>query len=129
MRGSKVVVAVIGGALLAGVCVGWQAGGSRAIAQAPATRGAPPFDLSDSNAISEGAHQFSRSCTGYCHGKDGGPARAPKLRGQKLEQSYVYGRIMKGSPNGMPAFESTLSQEKIWQLVAYVLSLSKAEDK
>jgi mono/diheme cytochrome c family protein len=129
MWGSKIIVAVIGGALLAGVGVGWHADGSRAIAQAPATPGAPPFDLSNPNAINEGAQQFSRTCTGYCHGKEGGPARAPKLRGQKLEQSYVYGRIMKGSPNGMPAFESTLPQEKIWQLVAYILSLSKAEDK
>ena len=69
------------------------------------------------------------SCTAYCHGKDGGPSRAPKLRGSKLERSYVYARISKGSPNGMPGFEATMPRENIWKLVAYVLSLSNAEDK
>ena len=72
---------------------------------------------------------FRQTCTGYCHGKEGGASRAPKLRGQKLDATYVYTRITKGSPNGMPAFETALSQENVWKLVAYVLSLSNAEDK
>ena len=92
-------------------------------------RGAPPFDLSDSKVIGEGAQLFRQSCTAYCHGKDGGPSRAPKLRAAKLERSYVYARISKGSPNGMPGFEATMPRESIWKLVAYVVSLANAEDK
>ena len=29
----------------------------------------------------------------------------------------------------MPGFEASLSRENIWKLVAYVMSLSNAEDK
>jgi hypothetical protein len=29
----------------------------------------------------------------------------------------------------MPGFEATMPRENIWKLVAYVLSLAKAEDK
>jgi len=89
----------------------------------------PPFDLTDHAVIDEGAKLFRQTCTGYCHGKEGGASRAPKLRGQKLETGYVYARITKGSPNGMPGFEGALPKDSIWKLVAYVLSLSDAKDK
>jgi mono/diheme cytochrome c family protein len=129
MRRAKLIVHRIGGAMLVAVWIGLLVDHAFAVAQGPSTPGGPPFDLSDPGVIGEGARLFRQSCTGYCHGHEGGPARAPRLRGQKFEQSYVYGRIMKGSPNGMPAFEATLSQDKIWQLVAYVLSLSEAGTK
>ena len=87
-----------------------------------------PFDLSDQQVIDEGARLFGQTCTHYCHGKDGGASRAPKLRGRNLEPGYVYARITKGTPNGMPAF-GTMPEETIWKLVAYVVSISKAEDK
>jgi len=126
MRLSRFAVAF--GTLLLGVCLGLVVDRSLAIAQRPNGL-APPFDLSDQKAIDEGAKLFRQTCTGYCHGKDGGPSRAPTLRGQKLEQGYVYARITKGSPNGMPAFESTLPPDSIWKLVAYVLSLSNPKDQ
>ena len=113
-------------ALLATVVIGGLVDRSPGLAQGAS---APPFDLSDSKVIGEGAQLFRQTCTGYCHGKDGGPSRAPKLRGQKLETGYVYARISKGSPNGMPGFEAVMPKENIWKLVAYVLSLSKVEDK
>jgi cytochrome c oxidase cbb3-type subunit 3 len=116
-------------ALLAGIWTGWAATRLPAMAQVVPKQGAPPFDLADPAVIDEGARLFRQTCTGYCHGKDGGAARAPKLRAKKLERSYVYGRIVGGSPNGMPAFGPVLSQEKIWELVAYVVSISNAEDK
>jgi mono/diheme cytochrome c family protein len=114
--------------LLVGVWAGLAFDHSHAIAQAPNGM-APPFDLGDPSVIKEGSELFRQTCTGYCHGKDGGPSRAPTLRGAKLEQSYVRGRIMKGSPNGMPAFETILTPDKIWKLVAYVQSLSNPTDK
>jgi mono/diheme cytochrome c family protein len=128
MRSSKLIVGLTAAMLFAGVGIGWLLDHSPGFAQG-ANTGAPPFDLSDSKVVGEGAQLFRQSCTAYCHGKDGGPSRAPKLRGSKLERSYVYARISKGSPNGMPGFETTMPRENIWKLVAYVLSLSNAEDK
>ena len=127
MRSRKLLVTTAA-TLLLGVVLGWLFGAPPGSAQS-ANVGAPPFDLSDSKVIGEGAQLFRQTCTGYCHGKDGGPSRAPKLRGAKLERGYVYSRITKGSPNGMPAFETTMPRESIWKLVAYVLSLANAEDK
>ena len=115
--------------LLVAVGTGWLVGPSPGFAQGVGAASVPPFDLSDAKVIGEGAQLFRQTCTGYCHGKDGGPSRAPKLRANKLERTYVYGRITKGSPNGMPAFETAISRENIWKLVAYVMSLSNAEDK
>ncbi len=129
MRRSKLIASIIGGALLVGVGVGSLIDHRLSTAQEPKGGNGPPLDLSEQSVIDDGARLFRQTCTGYCHGKNGGAARAPKLRGQKLERSYVYARITKGSPNGMPAFEAALSQENIWKLVAYVLSLSGAEDK
>lgn len=118
-------LAVMTSILALAVALGWLVDHLPGFAQGTA----PPFDLADPKVIGEGSQLFQQTCTGYCHGKEGGPSRAPKLRGQKLERGYVYGRIAKGSPNGMPAFEGRLPNDKIWELVAYVLSLSNAEDK
>ena len=130
MRSSKLIASVTAAVLLtAAVTIGSLVDHAPGFAQGANTAGTPPFDLSDSKVIGEGAQLVRQTCTGYCHGKDGGPSRAPKLRAAKLERSYVYGRITKGSPNGMPGFETTMSRENIWKLVAYVLSLANAEDK
>src|SRR5262245_3268365 len=125
MRPSKLIGLALGPALALAVGAALIADRTPGFAQGTA----PPFDLTDTKIIGEGAQLFRQSCTGYCHGKDGGPSRAPKLRAAKLERGYVYARITKGSPNGMPGFETTLPRESIWKLVAYVLSLSKVEDK
>src|SRR5262249_293608 len=127
-RHSALTVLALVAFFLLWICAGLVFGHSRALAQAP-NGTAPPFDLSDPAVIKEGSELFRQTCTGYCHGKEAGPARAATLRGAKLEQSYVRGRIMKGSPNGMPAFETILTPDKIWKLVAYVQSLSNPTDK
>jgi mono/diheme cytochrome c family protein len=93
----------------------------------------PPFALDDPAMIAEGAHRFSASCTGYCHGREGRVSRAPKLRGKTYEPSYLYARIAQGSPGGasglvMPAFGSMLPPDEIWKLVAFIMSLSNAKD-
>jgi mono/diheme cytochrome c family protein len=126
MGSSRLLAAVLAPALFAAaVTIGWLVDHPAGFAQGAA----PPFDLADTKVIGEGAQLFRQSCTAYCHGKDGGASRAPKLRGAKLETGYVYARISKGSPNGMPGFEATMPRENIWKLVAYVMSLGKAEDK
>jgi cytochrome c oxidase cbb3-type subunit 3 len=127
MRGSRLLINVAGLTLALGAC-------AIPLIVHPATAQAPnaaksPVDLSDPKIIDEGAHLFGQNCTHYCHGKEGGASRAPKLRGRNLDPGYAYTRITNGTPNGMPAFGQTMPQETIWKLVAYVVSISKAEDQ
>src|SRR5207245_11814896 len=63
----------------------------------------PPFPLDDPKAIEEGAHRFSASCTGYCHGREGRVSRAPKLRGKTYDPNSLYDRIAQGTLGGAPA--------------------------
>ena len=87
----------------------------------------PPFDLSDATVIEEGLRLFRANCTHYCHNPEGRAARAPALRGRDLTPDFVFRRIGKGLAP-MPAYETSLSSEQIWKLVAYVESLAKARD-
>jgi cytochrome c oxidase cbb3-type subunit III len=127
MRSSRLLINVAGLTLALGVCA-IPLIEHTATAQGP-NAVKPPFDLSDEKVIDEGRRLFGQTCTHYCHGKDGGPSRAPKLRGRHLDPGYAYARITNGTPNGMPAFGSAMPEETIWKLVAYVVSISKAEDQ
>lgn len=42
------------------------------------------------------------------------------------EPGQIYLTILQGRPNGMPAFGRSLTPESIWQLVAYVRTLSRS---
>jgi mono/diheme cytochrome c family protein len=88
---------------------------------------AAPFDLGDPAIVQEGAHLFRANCTHYCHHPQGLAARAPALRGRDLSPDFVFQRIAKGLAP-MPAYETVLSSEQIWKLVAYVESLARAKD-
>jgi mono/diheme cytochrome c family protein len=127
MKRPTIFIGLVATVMVAAGSAAWPTG--HAVAQTATGAVAAPFDLADPGHISEGERLFRQTCQGYCHGKGGGPARAPKLRGNKLDGNFIYGRIMGGSPNGMPAFASRLPQEQVWDLVAYVMSLSKVEDK
>jgi cytochrome c oxidase cbb3-type subunit 3 len=67
------------------------------------------------------------NCAG-CHGPGGGGDIGPALRdGQWLyggEPRAIYESIVHGRPNGMPAFGGKIPEQQLWQLVAYVRSLS-----
>ena len=78
-------------------------------------------------AISEGGQLYQWfNCVG-CH-SNGGGGIGPSL----MDTQWVYGSsptkiyetISKGREHGMPAFGSKLPEYQIWQLVAYVRSLS-----
>lgn len=88
---------------------------------------AAPFDLDDPAMLEEGARLFRANCTHYCHHPQGRAARAPALRGRELSPDFVFQRIAKGSAP-MPAYETVLTSEQIWKLVAYVESLARATD-
>jgi cytochrome c oxidase cbb3-type subunit 3 len=77
--------------------------------------------------VSEGQRLFRQyNCNG-CHANGGG-AIGPAL----MDDRWIYGStpvnihdtIVEGRPNGMPAFRTKIADQQIWQLVAYVRSLS-----
>ncbi len=83
----------------------------------------------DDNApgTSEGQVLFEQmNCTG-CH-SNGGGGMGPAL----MDDQWIYGSkpdqifatIAEGRPNGMPTWKYRLNNKQIWQLVAYVRSLS-----
>lgn len=82
-----------------------------------------PVDLKDPAVIKEGAALYSGNCTFYCHGKEGMAGRGPKLRGRRFDKEYLF-NVLSNGWNVMPAFKGRLTDEQIWKLVAYILSLS-----
>jgi cytochrome c oxidase cbb3-type subunit 3 len=81
----------------------------------------------NANALSDGKRLFSQyNCTG-CHANGGG-AIGPAL----MDEMWIYGSdpasihstIVEGRPNGMPSFRGKISDYQVWELSAYVRSLS-----
>jgi cytochrome c oxidase cbb3-type subunit 3 len=94
-------------------------------AQAPAG-GVSPYD-GNAYEVSQGKQLFEwMNCKG-CHA-DGGGSIGPALMDEKwiygAEPDNLFATIVEGRPNGMPSFRGRLSAQQVWQLVAYVRSLS-----
>ena len=66
------------------------------------------------------------NCSG-CHAMGGGGI-GPALMDDKWiygsTGEQIYSTIVQGRPNGMPAFGGRIPNDQIWQIVAYVQSLS-----
>jgi len=78
-------------------------------------------------ALSEGKRLFSQmNCTG-CHAHGGGGI-GPALMDDKWiygsQPEQIFSTIEEGRPNGMPSFHGKLPDYQVWQLAAYVRSLS-----
>ena len=67
------------------------------------------------------------NCSG-CHGGGGGGGMGANLMDAKWlyghQPGAIYASIVEGRPNGMPAFGGRIPDDQVWQLVAYVRSLS-----
>jgi cytochrome c oxidase cbb3-type subunit 3 len=66
------------------------------------------------------------NCAG-CHSNGGGgmgPALMDDTWLYGKEPQQIYTTIMDGRPNGMPSFRGRIREEQVWQLVAYVRSMS-----
>lgn len=89
----------------------------------------PTVDLEDPAVVGAGRTLFARSCSvGYCHGAEGRAGGGPRLRGKQWEPGYLYRVTAEGIPrSSMPGWKGKLSQEEIWSVVAYVMSLSDPE--
>jgi cytochrome c oxidase cbb3-type subunit 3 len=78
-------------------------------------------------AISEGQRLFNwYNCVG-CHGNGGGGMGPPLMDHKWIygsEPENVYSTIVQGRPNGMPSFRGRIPDYQVWQLVAYVRSMS-----
>jgi cytochrome c oxidase cbb3-type subunit 3 len=79
-------------------------------------------------AVSQGQTWFKAyNCAG-CHSGGGGGGMGPPLMDAKWrygsEPENIFQSIAQGRPNGMPAFGEHVPEDQIWQLVAYVRSLS-----
>jgi len=78
-------------------------------------------------AVGEGKRLYSAyNCVG-CHAHGGGaigPALmdAEWIYGSSPEQ--IYSDIVQGRPNGMPSFAGKIPDYQVWELVAYVRSMS-----
>jgi cytochrome c oxidase cbb3-type subunit III len=85
-----------------------------------------PYDY-NAFAISEGKRLYEWfNCTG-CHAQGGGGIGPPLM-----DDKWIYGAapeniratLLQGRPNGMPAFRGRITEQQLWQIVAYVRSMS-----
>ena len=77
--------------------------------------------------LSQGKRLFTWfNCTG-CHGNGGGGSGPPLI-----DDRWIYGgsieqivqTIREGRPNGMPSFRGRIPDDQIWEIAAYVRSMS-----
>ena len=77
--------------------------------------------------MSQGKQLFAAmNCVG-CHSHGGGGMGPPLMDATWIygsDPSQIYSSIAQGRPNGMPSFRNKLTSDQIWQLVAYVRSMS-----
>ena len=86
----------------------------------------------NANAISQGQTLYMQmNCVG-CHSHGGGGMGPPLMDdewryGSRIDQ--IATTIAEGRPNGMPAWRGKLTEDQIWDLAAYVRSLSGLPSK
>jgi cytochrome c oxidase cbb3-type subunit III len=90
------------------------------------THASTPYE-ENAYAISEGQRLFNwYNCSG-CHANGGGGMGPPLMDDTWIYGSApdnIYSTIVEGRPNGMPSFAGRIPSSQIWQIVAYVRSLS-----
>jgi cytochrome c oxidase cbb3-type subunit III len=95
----------------------------------PATRGtliAGPYE-DNAYGVSQGKTLYNQfNCSG-CHFQGGGGIGPPLMDADWIYGSQpqnIYETISEGRPNGMPAFGGKIAPDQIWQIAAYVRSMS-----
>ena len=92
-------------------------------------RGPYPY-AANAWAMAEGKSLYNAfNCVG-CHAQGGGgmgPALMDSVWIYGASPDSIYQTIVRGRPNGMPSFRGRLPEDRIWQLVAYVRSMSGLE--
>jgi cytochrome c oxidase cbb3-type subunit 3 len=78
-------------------------------------------------ALNDGKRLYAAfNCVGcHAHGGGGmGPALMDSAWIYGVEPVNIYATIANGRPNGMPSFRDRITPEQIWELVAYVQTMS-----
>ncbi len=77
--------------------------------------------------VAQGKTLFNQfNCSG-CHSQGGGGMGPPLMDDQWIygsEPEDVFKTIVEGRPNGMPAFGKKIVPDQVWQIAAYVRSMS-----
>jgi cytochrome c oxidase cbb3-type subunit 3 len=78
-------------------------------------------------AVAEGEKLYnSYNCVG-CHANGGGGIGPPLMDNDWIygsEPQNIYATIVEGRPNGMPSFRGKIPDQQVWEIVAFVRSLS-----
>jgi cytochrome c oxidase cbb3-type subunit 3 len=85
-----------------------------------------PF-AEDRGAIGEGRRLFTGfNCSG-CHGDHAGGGMGPSLRDEDWlygsTDAQIFSSIAEGRAHGMPSWQSKLTEDQTWRLVAYIKSM------
>ena len=83
----------------------------------------------DPEAVQRGMQYFNQmNCVG-CHAPNGAGGMGPSLSNATFlygnEPENIYLSILQGRPRGMPAWGGMLPDQVIWDIVAYIESISK----
>jgi len=83
-------------------------------------------------ALSQGQQLFEQYNCNTCHAHGGGDIGPPLIDDKWIygyQPDHVFASIVQGRPNGMPAFGKRLNEQQVWQLTAYVRSMSGMASK
>ena len=82
----------------------------------------------NAHALASGKRLWTWYNCSACHGNGGGGGSGPALMDPQWvygwDSASIYQSIAEGRPNGMPAFRGRIPEDQLWQLTAYVRSLS-----
>jgi cytochrome c oxidase cbb3-type subunit III len=96
--------------------------------------GQPPPPTPEHERYTENAFQTGEgkrlfawfNCSG-CHANGGGGMGPPLMDDRWIygsEPQNIYATIVEGRPNGMPSFRGKIPDDQIWEIAAYVRSMS-----
>jgi cytochrome c oxidase cbb3-type subunit 3 len=78
-------------------------------------------------AVAQGKRLYNwMNCVG-CHSNGGGGSGPPLMDDEWIygsDPENIFATIVEGRPNGMPSFRGRIPDSQVWELVAYVRSLS-----
>ena len=91
----------------------------------PDPRAAPYYDNADE--VVQGMRLYQQMNCAGCHSNGGGGIGPPLMDdtwiyGGRLDQ--IYNTIYQGRPNGMPSWRGRIPDQQMWQIAAYVRSMS-----
>jgi cytochrome c oxidase cbb3-type subunit III len=97
------------------------------VARVPSPAGPARRYAENAYAVSQGKTLYNQyNCSG-CHAQGGGGMGPPLMDAEWIYGSSpenIFETIAVGRPNGMPAFGGKIVEDQMWQIAAYVRSMS-----